>query len=85
MIEDIKLIERMNKLLEVGEGPESKDWTAEQNLSFVMGAVRGIKANAERRLKEFEDAEAPATESRNEMKDPYQIWLENAKIERQLG
>ena len=28
---------------------------------------------------------APATESRNEMKDPYQIWLENAKIERQLG
>ena len=77
MIEDVKLIERMDKLLEVGEGPESKDWTAEQNLSFVMGAVRGIKANAERRLKEFEDAEAPSDEPFPHV----QRARENAKIE----
>ena len=56
MIEDIKLIERMDKLLEVGEDPE---FTAEQNLSLVMGAVRGIKNNAEKRLDEFEKEYAP--------------------------
>ena len=59
MIEDIKLIERMDKLLEVGSGEESKNWTAEQNLYFVMAGVLGIKRNAERRLKEFEDAYEP--------------------------
>ena len=46
----------MNKLLEVGEDP---DYTAEQNLMFVMGAVRGIKNNAEKRLDEFEKEYAP--------------------------
>jgi|TARA_Y200000002_G_C22301903_1_gene504896 hypothetical protein len=56
MIEDIKLIERMDKLLEVGEDPE---FTAEQNLSLVMGAVRGIKNNAKRRIEEFEKEYAP--------------------------
>ena len=56
MIEDIKLIERMNKLLEVGEDPE---FTAEQNLSLVMGAVRGIKNNAKRRMEELEKEYAP--------------------------
>ena len=59
MIDDIRLIERMDKLLEVGEGPESKNWTAEQNLYFVMAGVRGIKRNAEKRLKEFEDEHEP--------------------------
>ena len=56
MIEDIKLIERMNKLLEVGEDP---DYTAEQNLMYVMGACRGIQRNAERRIEEHEKAYAP--------------------------
>ena len=56
MIEDIKLIERMDKLLVVGEDPE---FTAEQNLSLVMGAVRGIKNNAKRRIEEFEKEYAP--------------------------
>ena len=56
MIEDIKLIERMDKLLEVGEDPE---FTAEQNLSLVMSAVRGIKNNAKRRIEEFEKEYAP--------------------------
>ena len=46
----------MNKLLEVGEDPE---FTAEQNLSLVMGAVRGIKNNAKRRIEEFEKEYAP--------------------------
>ncbi len=77
MIDDVKLIERMDKLLEVGEGPESKEWTAEQNLSFVMGAVRGIKNNAEKRLKEFEDAEAPS----DEPIDHVARARENARIE----
>ena len=56
MIEDIKSIERMDKLLEVGEDPE---FTADQNLSLVMGAVRGIKNNAKRRIEEFEKEYAP--------------------------
>ena len=56
MIDDIKLIERMDKLIELGEDP---NYTAEQNLMFVMGAVRGIKNNAEKRLDEFEKEYAP--------------------------
>ena len=60
MIDDIKLIERMDKLLELGMGEESKNWTPEQNLYFVMGAVKGIKSNAESRLKEFEEAHEPS-------------------------
>ena len=52
----IELIERMDKLFEVGEDPE---FTAEQNLSLVMGAVRGIKNNAKRRIEEFEKEYAP--------------------------
>ena len=46
----------MDKLLEVGEDPE---FTAEQNLQLDIGAVRGIKNNAKRRIEEFEKEYAP--------------------------
>ncbi len=59
MIDDIKLIEKMDKLLEVCEDP---NYTAEQNLMFVMGAVRGIQRNAEKRIEEFEAQYAPQSE-----------------------
>ena len=48
MIEDIKLIERMDKLLEVGEDPE---FTAEQNLSLVMGALEVSKTTLREELR----------------------------------
>ena len=79
MIDDLQLIEKMEKLLEVGEGDESKSWTAEQNLGFVMGAVRGIINNAQRRIDETEKEYAP------EHQDPYEKWLENERIERILN
>jgi len=79
MIDDLQLIEKMEKLLEVGEGEESKSWTAEQNLGFVMGAVRGIINNAQKRIDETEKEYAP------EHRDPYDTWVENAKIERLIG
>ena len=55
MIDDIKLIERMDKLIELGEDP---NYAAEQNLMYVMGACRGIQRNAERRIEEHEKAYA---------------------------
>ena len=79
MIDDLQLIEKMEKLLEVGEGDESKSWTAEQNLGFVMGAVIGIINNAQRRIDETEKEYAP------EHQDPYEMWLENERIERILN
>ena len=75
MIEDVKLIERMDKLLELGMGEESKNWSDEQNLYFVMGAVKGIKSNAERRLKEFEDAHEPRENNEKLTLDkPVNLW-----------
>ena len=79
MIDDLQLIEKMEKLLEVGEGDESKSWTAEQNLGFVMGAVRGIISNAQKRIDETEKEYAP------DHQDPYETWLENERIERILN
>ena len=49
----------MDKLIDLAEGKYSKRFSAKQNLMFVMGAVRGIKNNAEKRLDEFEKEYAP--------------------------
>ena len=77
MIEYLTFINELKTIKTTMETIESKKRVSE----IIDGHIRKY----ENMIRDFEKEHAPASESRNEMKDPYQIWVENAKIERQLG
>lgn len=73
MIDDVIMIEDTNKLLNMinsNEKPNTK-------LMYVQRHLLDMKKNAEKRLKEFEDAEAPS----DEPIDHVARARENARIE----
>tara|TARA_R100001480_G_scaffold42906_1_gene55779 strand:- start:1308 stop:1541 length:234 start_codon:yes stop_codon:yes gene_type:complete len=77
MIDYLTFIDELKTIKNANDTIESK--------KRVGGIIDEHIKKYEGLINEHEKQNAPATESRNEMKDPYQIWLENAKIERQLG
>ena len=74
MIDDVILIEKCDRLLDI---VNLKNTSEKQKLLLLESAILGIKNNAETRLKEFEDAEAPSDEPFPHV----QRARENAKIE----
>ena len=75
MIGDLKMIEKMDEILDLTRGKN----TPEQKLKDIEVALRNTIKEAEGRVEENEQEYAP------DHRDPYDTWLENAKIERFIG
>ena len=75
MIDDIKMIEKMDEILDLTRGKN----TPEQKLKDIEVVLRDTIKEAEGRVEDNETEYAP------DHKDPYETWLENERTERILS
>jgi hypothetical protein len=74
-MEELKMIEMMDELLDMINGNEK----SKTKLMYVQRKLLAIKQSAQSRVDETESEYAP------DHMDPYEKWLENERIERTLN